>query len=149
MSFSDKAVLVSSDTWEIYGLQVEGNFPDWRRAIPGDSKYSVQLPREAMIDAIRRVRPFTNERFFPIVMEFSKKEVLIRNVTGGEHSSNETVGIENGPELKTGCNPNYLEQALSAMGGEKVELLLTDGLTPLYLRGENFIGIIAQCSGIN
>ena len=70
-----------------------------------------------------------------IKLEFTKESISITSGTTELGEAKDEVPVEyNGDALSIGLNSQYLLDALSAMGGEKIQLELGEALSPVAIR---------------
>lgn len=145
MQFSPSGVVVSTDHCIILGSLLEGKFIDWRSYMPKDFKGTYSMPRERVISAIQKVRPFTDERFHPMELVFKDSLLTIKN-TGGEHPAQDSVELDClVAEFNFACNPDYLEKTLASMVNDKVEMRVVDNLSPVVFEEQGFLGVVQVC----
>ncbi|MBE7413854.1 MAG: DNA polymerase III subunit beta [Deltaproteobacteria bacterium] len=116
---------------------LEGEFPDFERVIPKDNGLTVLAPKGAFIECVRRVSILSDSKAHGVKLAF-RAGSLTASAFQELGEASEDLDIEyDGPETETAYNSGYLLDALEAMPGEKVRLLLKDGLSPALLRPED------------
>jgi hypothetical protein len=56
---------------------IEGNYPNYRQVIPGDGNERVVIPREALLDTVRRVSLLSSEKSNSVKFVFSENRIEI------------------------------------------------------------------------
>ena len=106
---------------------LEGTFPDYERVIAKDNDSKAVFDRQALGEAVRRVAILTGERARAVRLQL-RPEVL--NISAANPDLGEAVEevpcTYDGPEIKLGVNPDYLDQFLSAFSSQQVRLELKD-----------------------
>src|SRR5215472_8119098 len=98
---------------------VEGEFPDYRGVIPKQSKYSVPVGRDALLNAIKRAAIFSNERYHGVKLGLSTGSLTVSSTSPEMGEASETLDVNfNGEEFAIGFNAAYLIQALGVMAAE-------------------------------
>ncbi|MGA2410443.1 MAG: DNA polymerase III subunit beta [Candidatus Binataceae bacterium] len=111
---------------------VEGEFPDYRGVIPNESRYHVNVPRNDLLSAIKRVAIFSNERYHGVKLNLAGGVLTVSSTSPEMGEASETIDIDfGGGEFGVGFNASYLQQALSVMPeGSDAILGLSDEVSP-------------------
>lgn len=141
VNISDNFIRISVDNWQICSKLSEQRFAplDRIRAMFKQDGVSIEAPREALINAIKQVRPFTDERFFPIQMAFEDIGVTIQN-KNPDHKIECFVELSGKPAT-IAIDPNYLQNLLGSLDGEMAKLDFK-GELQLAIVEDGFQGII-------
>lgn len=140
----DKAVHIYPEKkhalFEVEGTLVttrllEGEFLNYRNAIPNDCTTKLEINVKSIIDCVERVSLIISERLKnPIRCCFEGNSLKISCVTSLGRAYDECT-IENCPEkIEIGFNNRYLLDALRACPEEKVVLELKSSLSPCVIR---------------
>jgi len=140
----------SDASFEIEGLVVttrliDGDFPKYEGLIPTGESNSLNVNREAMLDAVRRVRLLAQESTpLRLVMNGDGLEIvaITQDVGEGHESVDATY---DGDELTVAFNPAFLVDGLDVAPGEEVSLQTIDSLKPAVLRtpgNEHFLYLL-------
>ncbi len=106
---------------------LEGTFPDYERVIAKDNDKKAVFDRRLLADAVKRVALLTGERARAVRLAFAPDEMVVSAVNPDLGEATERVGCEyDGPEIKLGINPDYLEDFLAVVEDDKVRLELKD-----------------------
>jgi DNA polymerase III subunit beta len=111
---------------------VEGEFPDYRGVIPKESRYHINVVREALASAIKRAAIFSNERYHGVKLSFAAGSLTVSSTSPEMGEASETLDIDfNGDEFSVGFNASYLQQVLGVLPAESdVVLGLSDEVSP-------------------
>jgi DNA polymerase III subunit beta len=111
---------------------VEGEFPDYRGVIPKQSKYSVPVGRDALLNAIKRAAIFSNERYHGVKLGLAAGTLTVSSTSPEMGEASETIDVDfSGEEFSIGFNAAYLIQALGVMPAESdASLGLSDEVSP-------------------
>lgn len=114
---------------------VEGNYPNYRQVIPGESRERVTLVREELLQALRRAEVMTSEKSNSVKLHFTRNNLAITANTPEVGEARESVAINyKGKEIAVAFNPGYLMDPLKALDNDEVFLELTDELSPGLLK---------------
>ena len=116
---------------------IEGNYPNYRQVIPGDSNERVVISREALLETVRRVSLLSSEKSNSVKLVFSENriEVTANSPDVGEAQESMDV-IYQGPPMQIAFNPEFLQAPLRNLDSEDVYLDLIDEMSPGVLRIE-------------
>ncbi len=110
----------------VYSRQVEGNYPDYEKAIPAEPEMEVEVDREALASALRKVKVLT-PREMPIVKFRFESDVLqlsTRSQEFGEGSASVPVSFDGEP-FHIIFNPNYVLDVLKVLADDTIKLKLS------------------------
>jgi len=116
---------------------IEGNYPNYRQVIPGDSNERVVIAREALLDTVRRVSLLSSEKSNSVKFVFSENriEVTANSPDVGEAQESMDV-IYQGPPMQIAFNPEFIQAPLRNLDTNDVYLDLIDEMSPGVLRIE-------------
>jgi len=131
--FGKEHVIFSIGTVEFMARIVAGTYPDYTQIVPKNDK-KLLLDREVFLKAVKRASIMTNGKN-AIRLEFTKGSIAVTSVTTDLGEAKDEVSVEyDGAALSLGLNSQYLLDALSTMGGEKIQLELGEALSPVAVR---------------
>ncbi|MCX5715974.1 MAG: DNA polymerase III subunit beta [Candidatus Omnitrophica bacterium] len=117
---------------------VEGEFPDYARAIPKETKDKLKINREVFLSAVKRANILTSQESQAIKLELLKDKLVISKVTPELGESREEISVGyGGPELVIGFNPVYLIDVLKSLDKQDVMFELTSADKPGAIRAED------------
>ena len=113
---------------------IEGEFPNYRGLIPASQPNRLTVAREALLDAVRRMRLLaTDATPVRLVMRAEGLElVAIAQEVGQAHEALDAK--YEGTELTVAFNPEYLIAGIEVTPGDEVTLETTDAMKPALLR---------------
>jgi DNA polymerase-3 subunit beta len=114
---------------------IEGNYPNYRQVIPGETRERVTMAREEFLHALRRAEIMTSEKQNSVKLSFGKNSLAITANTPDVGEARETMAINyKGKEVSIAFNPTYIIEPLSALDTDEVFLELIDELSPGVLK---------------
>lgn len=116
---------------------IEGNYPNYRQVIPGDSNERVVISREALLETVRRVSLLSSDKSNSVKLVFSENriEVTANSPDVGEAQESMDVAYQGKP-MQIAFNPEFLQAPLRNLDVETVYLDLIDEMSPGVLRIE-------------
>jgi DNA polymerase-3 subunit beta len=116
--------------------KMSGNFPDYKRVLPGKLPRIVTLKRAELAGAVSRVMQFADERSHAIrlALKDGTLEVFSSSVETGESTETVECDYAGGGEVEVGFNATYLLEFLSVLDCESVTFHLNDGKAAGELR---------------
>ncbi len=114
---------------------IEGNYPNYRQVIPGETKERVPLAREEFLHALRRAEIMTSEKANSVKLTFSKNSLAITANSPEVGEARESLAVNyKGKEIAIAFNPKFLIEPLNALTEDEVFFELTDELSPGVLK---------------
>ncbi|MEI7974016.1 MAG: DNA polymerase III subunit beta, partial [Bdellovibrio sp.] len=114
---------------------IEGKFPNYNQFIPKNLKQKIKVPRESFLSSLRRVSLMANQKSKAISIALSngKMEITSNNPELGDAKEEIEVDYQ-GQDLKIGFNAKYIQEVLTAIQDEQVDLEFNDHLSPGLVR---------------
>ena len=123
---------------------IDGNYPNYRQVIPGESKERIPLDREGFLRAISRVSLLTTDKSNSIKFIFTPGQVEIVASSPDIGEARETLPINyKGASITIAFNPEFSMAPLRNLSADEVHLHLIDEISPGVLRsGTNFLYVL-------
>ena len=113
---------------------IEGDFPNYRQLIPASYPNRLVVGREALLDAVKRVKLLAREAA-PIRLSMKPDVVELTAITQDVGQATEEVDAKfEGGELVVAFNPEFLTTGIEAIDGEEIALDTLDTLKPAVIR---------------
>lgn len=114
---------------------IDGEFPNYRGLIPPSHQHLLTVGREALLDAVRRVKVVAKEPSTPIKLEMSTDGLNLSASAQDVGNAFEQLDAKyEGEDLTVAFNPEYLIDGLDVATGDEVTLETVDALKPALLR---------------
>lgn len=131
----DREAVFSSDKGVLRLRLIDGNFPKYQSLLRDDYPNQVTLDRDELLEALGRVT-LVAEDHIPVrlkLMEGGVEVAVSRQDVGGEteHLAGEYSGADE--EVSIAFNPRWLQEGVSALGGDKVRIRVVDSYKPSIL----------------
>jgi len=139
--FYDKTnLIIKNNNYYFFSRLINGNYPDYERIIPSESKITINLPKKEMIDSIKMITTISQE----IKIFFQKNSIIFNSLTADSIEAKTELlihtGLEEGFELNV--NSRYLLDFISQVEENEFKILLNEPTLPFILRDKNFITVI-------
>jgi DNA polymerase-3 subunit beta len=113
---------------------IEGEFPNYRGLIPTSQPNRLTVGREALLEAVRRVKLLAREAT-PVRLAMSAEGLELVAVTQDVGQAHESLDAKyEGAELTVAFNPEYLLQGVEVTPGDEVTLETVDALKPALVK---------------
>jgi DNA polymerase III subunit beta len=135
LGVQENQVLFASDGVLLTTRRIEGQFPNYRQLLPESFEYEVVMPREELLDVVRRVSVMA-QRNSPLRLRFAEGELTVSAQTQdvGEARESLPAGFSGEP-LEIGFNPEFLRDGIESAEGDELRLKLISPLRPAVLQG--------------
>jgi DNA polymerase III subunit beta len=135
LGVQENQVLFASDGVLLTTRRIEGQFPNYRQLLPESFEYEVVMPREELLDVVRRVSVMA-QRNSPLRLRFAEGELTVSAQTQdvGEARESLPAGFSGEP-LEIGFNPEFLRDGIESAEGDELRLKLISSLRPAVLQG--------------
>jgi len=116
--------------------KLTGQFPNYEAVLPRENDRVVELDRNLITDAIRRVALLADERSRAIRFQFEKNRLEVFSSSGEYGEAHEALdAVYDGPPLQIGFNYQYLLEFLGVLGdAAKIRIELKDEQSAGQLR---------------
>jgi DNA polymerase-3 subunit beta len=124
--------------------RIEGSFPNYRQLIPADVETRVTVPREELIQAVRRVSLLAQHNSpLRLAVEAEDKTVTLSATTQDVGDASEGLMAEiDGPDVEIAFNHTFLADGLMAAEGEVVTIEIVSPLKPGVLKAAGDDGFL-------
>jgi DNA polymerase III subunit beta len=126
-------LFIIGDT-ELVSRRLEGEFLNYRQAIPKDPTFSIEVERRLLMESVERVSLMINERLkSPVRCVIGNNSVKLQAVTALGRATDECEAKGSANDLEIGFNNRYLLDALKAAPADKIKILLSSGVLPCVM----------------
>ena len=130
----NQVVFGAGGTW-LTTRRIEGQFPKFDELRPKEFKYEVFLPREELLEVVRRTSVMAH-RNSPLRLRFADGEVTVWTQTQDVGEARETLPARfEGEPLEIGFNAEFLRDGIESAMGDELRLRLIDPLRPGLIQG--------------
>jgi DNA polymerase III subunit beta len=117
--------------------RIDGQFPNYRQLVPETFDHELMLPREELLDVVRRVAVMA-QRNTPLRLRFAEGELTVSAQTQDVGEARESLPVSfAGEPLEIGFNAEFLRDGVESVTGDQLRLKLISPLRPAVLQGED------------
>jgi DNA polymerase-3 subunit beta len=114
---------------------IEGKFPNYEAVIPKENPHILQISREKLTDAIRRVSLLSTERSRGIKFNIEQNQIKLFSSNPEIGEARDKVDVDyKGQEMEIGFNSQYLLDFLTAVKSENIVFELKDENSAVLLK---------------
>ena len=133
--FDNHVVFGGDGTW-LTTRRIDGQFPNYRQLLPEQFEQELELPREELLDVVRRVSVMA-QRNSPLRLRFATGELTISAQTQDVGEAHESLPTSYAADtMEIGFNAEFLRDGLESVDSSTVTFKLISPLRPAVLQGE-------------
>lgn len=130
----NQVVFAAEDVW-LTTRRIDGQFPNYKQLLPETFEYEVTLPRNEVLDVVRRVGVMV-QRTSPIQLRFAEGELTVFARTQDVGEAKEALPVQfSGDPLEIGFNAEFLREGIESIGEDEIKLRLISPLRPAVIEG--------------
>ena len=127
IAVTEKNIFFRFGAYRISSVLIEGQFPNYQKVIPEAQKNRISVARTDILDALRRVSVFVEQKSRRTYFELSEGLVVISSEESELGTAREEFPCEySGPSATIALNYKYLEEPLKAMTTEMISIEFTE-----------------------
>jgi len=137
LGLHENHVVFGADGIWLTTRRIDGQFPNYRQLLPEQFEHELALPREELLDVVRRVSLMA-QRNSPLRLRFAEGELTVSAVTQDVGEARESLPAPFSAEaLEIGFNAEFLRSGLESIDSESLRFKLISPLRPAVLEGES------------
>jgi DNA polymerase-3 subunit beta len=114
---------------------IEGEFPNYRGLIPASHPNRLTVGREALVEAVKRVKLMARELNTPVRLAMGPDGLELVAITQDVGQAHEQLDATyEGTELTVAFNPEYLLSGVEVTPGDEIHLDTVDAQKPAVIR---------------
>ena len=140
-------LLFEVENTQLICRRLEGEFLDYKNAIPRNNPICIEVDNKTMIESLDRVSVVISEKLkSPVRCLFSQDRVYMSARTGNGEARDICPVRGDGQELEIGFNNRYLMDALRYAPADTVKMQLNTGISPCIITpvddSDNFLYMV-------
>ena len=137
LGLHENHVVFGADGAWLTTRRIDGQFPNYRQLLPEQFEHELMLPREELLDVVRRVGLMA-QRNSPLRLRFAEGELTVSAQTPDVGEARESLPAPfNADAMEIGFNAEFLRDGLESVDSQTVRLKLISPLRPAVLEGES------------
>lgn len=136
LSIAGNNLCIATDAEKLYIRLIDARFPDVDRIIPKNHPHKIEIKREALIDALQRVKIITSKENPGVNFNTTAESLHLRTTrrSAGCSAEDRVTASVSAKTIRFAAQANYLLQALEHLPANFVEINCTDdGMAPLLI----------------
>ncbi|OAG28717.1 DNA polymerase III subunit beta [Thermodesulfatator autotrophicus] len=143
LGLRDNHLIVAMPNMMLTARLIDGQYPDYRAVIPELQENPLILPRQKLIEALKRTSIISADRYRPVAFHLNPGHLTLVSQHPDLGEAREKIPINyEGEENILNFNAKYLIEALDVMNSEEVEFYLKDEDTPCVIKGPEDFGFL-------
>lgn len=129
-----KHIIFKIDETILISRRLEGDFLNYKNAVPENSKYRIKVEKNDLISSLERVSLIIDDKLkSPVRCIFEEGVVKLYSASALGKASDECIVSGDGEGLEIGFNDKYFIEALKAAPANEVILELNSGVNPCVI----------------
>lgn len=142
VQLSENHIRVEKDNVRFTSKLIDGKYPDYKAAVPGNTTLKIQLDRMVFRDTLARVAILSNEKFRGIRLRLTDGLLTLMSNNPEQESAEEEIDVNySGEVFEIGFNVNYLLEAVNHLDGETVNFNFTSSAASALLSSDDDDGV--------
>ena len=139
ISYDDTYLIINTENTQFFTKLINGNYPDYERIIPRELKYTIDVPKNSLIESIKLVTSLSPN----LKLTFNSNSIIFESIDDETESKTKIdiqLGIEN--SFFIAANNKYLLDFLSMSNNENIKIGFNESNLPFYLEDDKFFTIV-------
>jgi DNA polymerase-3 subunit beta len=129
-SARDNQIVFRIDGVTLSSRMIEGQFPNYRQLLPESYEHEIELDKAEVTSTVRRVSLMA-QRNAPLRLAFEQGSLTVSAQTPDVGEAAESLPVNfQGERLEIGFNPQFLQDGLEGVRGDRLRLKLISPLRP-------------------
>jgi DNA polymerase III, beta subunit len=127
IAVTDKSIFFRFGSYKISSVLIEGQFPNYQKVIPESQKNRITVKRTELLDALRRVSVFVEQKSRRTFFGVSEGQIVVSSEESDLGTAREELPCQySGPETTIALNFKYVEDPLKVMEAEEIAIDFTE-----------------------
>jgi DNA polymerase III subunit beta len=127
IAVTEKSIFFRFGSYKISSVLIEGQFPNYRKVIPETQKNKITLKRVDLLDALKRVAIFVEQKSRRTFFAIADGVIVISSEESDLGTAREEFPCDyKGPEATIALNYKYVEDPLKVMDSENISIEFTE-----------------------
>ena len=136
LGMQENHVVFGADAMWLTTRRIDGQFPNYRQLLPEQFEYELPLPREEVLEVVRRVSLMA-QRNSPLRLRFAEGELTVSAITQDVGEARESLPAPfTGDAMEIGFNAEFLRDGLESVDSDTINVKLISPLRPAVLEGD-------------
>lgn len=137
--YNQTHIITKCEQFTFFGKVISGKYPDYEKIIPKEFKNTIELPKDAFLEAVNVVKSLSDK----IKINLQPNEILFESLSDKNHKASTQMEFNTGvEEFIFGVDSRYLIDFIKQTDSAKFTLALNETNMPITLIDNNFNTII-------
>jgi len=137
--YDETNLIIVNSNYLFFTRLINGNYPNYQRIIPKETKYSIRLPKKEMMNSIKMITAISQE----IKMTFNQNSIIFNSLAPDNIQAKTELVISTPLDnFELNVNSRYLLDFISQVESDEFEILLNEPTLPFVLKEKKFITVI-------
>ena len=138
--YDDTNLIIQNENYYFFSRLINGNYPNYARIIPSETKINIALPKKEMLEAIKMISTISQE----IKVTFKDQSILFNSLSADNIEAKTELQIHTGinEPFELNVNTRYLLDFISQVEENEFQILLNESTLPFVLKDKEFITVI-------
>ena len=135
MKVQDSFFVAYSEDIIIFSRLIIGDYPDYRKVIPDETKFELEIDRKEFLSSLKRINVFASKISKAVHIIFDNNSMAIESATDDVGEAKEVSSVDYSDKLlKVRIDGNYLIDALESIDQEYIIFKFSDELSPVIIK---------------
>ncbi len=138
--YDDTNLIIQNDNYYFFTRLINGNYPDYGRIIPNQSRIEITLPKKEMLEAIKMITTISQE----IKINFFSDKLIFNSLTADNVEAKTELLLPTGinEQFELNVNSRYLLDFITQVDDATFKIALNEPTLPFVLKDKEFITVI-------
>ncbi len=137
IAVSENNIFFDFDKYHFSSVLIEGTFPDYKKVIPDEQKYSFEVEKKEFLEALKRVSLLVEQKTCRVFLTLNSGTLTITSQESDMGVAKEEIPCRyEGESFTFAINYLYLEQPLKEMEATRVKIEFTEVLKAMTINPE-------------
>ena len=138
--YDETNLIIKNKSFYFFSRLINGNYPQYQRIIPNESKITISLPKKEMLESIKMITTISQE----IRINFTPESIVFNSLTADNVEAKTELNISTGlsETFELNVNSRYLLDFIAQVEENEFQILLNESTLPFVLKDNEFITVI-------
>ncbi|CAA6820426.1 MAG: DNA polymerase III beta subunit (EC [uncultured Sulfurovum sp.] len=138
--YDETNLIIQNENYYFFSRLINGNYPDYARIIPSQSKINITLPKKEMLESIKMITTISQE----IKVVFNSESIIFKSLTADSIEAKTELQLHTGlsESFELNVNSRYLLDFITQVEQNEFQILLNESTLPFVLKDKEFITVI-------
>ncbi len=138
--YDETNLIIQNENHYFFTRLINGNYPDYSRIVPHETKIDLTLPKKEMLEAIKMISTISTE----IQIIFNPESIYFNSLTADSLEAKTELPIYTklNESFKLNVNSRYLLDFIAQVETDEFQILLNEPTLPFVLKEREFITVV-------